>query len=68
MIKNRLKVIIWDLDGTIIHFNIDFIKARKVVISILEKFGIPEGYLVINNNISEHINKAISFFETSKFI
>lgn len=68
MIKNRLKVIIWDLDGTIIHFNIDFIKARKVVISILEKFGIPEGYLVINNNISEYINKAISFFETSKFI
>ncbi|MBY8981746.1 MAG: hypothetical protein KGD57_02270 [Candidatus Lokiarchaeota archaeon] len=68
MIKNRLKVIIWDLDGTIIHFNIDFIKARKVVISILEKFGIPEGYLVINNNISEYINKAISFFETNKFI
>ncbi len=45
------KAIIWDLDGTLIEFKIDFIRARKEAIKILQKHGISRGKLTIKNSI-----------------
>ena len=35
--RKSIKAIIWDLDGTLIYFNIDFPKARHEAIQILKK-------------------------------
>jgi len=45
------KAIIWDLDGTLIDFKIDFIRARREAINILKEYGIPRGKLSIKNSI-----------------
>lgn len=43
---NPIKAIVWDLDGTLIDFRINSIKARRKAIKILRSYGIP------NNNLS----------------
>ena len=50
-----IKAIIWDLDGTIIHFKIDYIRCRRITIKILKKHGIPKSNLTIKKNIFENI-------------
>jgi len=37
-----IKAIIWDLDGTLIDFRINSIKARRKAIKILRNYGIPK--------------------------
>ena len=57
-----IKAVIWDLDGTLIHFKIDFIRARRKVISILRKFGAPRKILSIKNKFTDTIEMAKNFF------
>ncbi|MBY9007877.1 MAG: HAD family hydrolase [Candidatus Lokiarchaeota archaeon] len=66
MDKSLLKAIIWDLDGTLIQFNIDVLRARKITIEIFEDFGIPKGYLTIKDNIRENIIIAKEYFKRNK--
>ncbi len=42
MNKKPIKAIIWDLDGTLIDFRINSIKARRKAIKILRNYGIPK--------------------------
>ena len=42
---NHPRAIIFDLDGTLIHTKIDFIKMKQRMITILEENGISEGVL-----------------------
>ena len=37
-----IKAIIWDLDGTLIDFKINSIKARRKAIKVLRNYGIPK--------------------------
>jgi len=50
-----IKALIWDLDGTIIHFKIDYIRCRRITIKILKKHGIPKSNLTIKKNIFENV-------------
>ena len=43
-----LKAILFDLDGTIVHFIIDYIKARKAAILEFEKHGIQDAYTMFS--------------------
>ncbi|MFX0049633.1 MAG: HAD family hydrolase [Candidatus Hermodarchaeota archaeon] len=40
MKKKPIKAIIWDLDGTLINFKINSIKARRKAIKVLRSYGI----------------------------
>ena len=59
-----IKAIIWDLDGTIIHFKIDYIRCRRITIKILKKHGIPKSNLTIKKNIFENIGPAKEIFKS----
>lgn len=41
--SSEIRGIVFDLDGTLIHSSIDFIKMKQRMIEILEVNGIPEG-------------------------
>ncbi len=57
-----LSAILWDLDGTLIHFNIDYKKARNETIRILEKFGYPKGQLTQKYYVLKMIKEATDYF------
>ena len=45
MSRDRVKGIIFDLDGTLIRSSIDFPGMKRSMIAILEDHGIPRGLL-----------------------
>ena len=57
-----LSAILWDLDGTLIHFNIDYKKARSETIRILEKYGYPKGQLTKKYYVLKMIKEASDYF------
>jgi phosphoglycolate phosphatase len=62
MNKKPIKAIVWDLDGTLIHFKINSIKARKYAIKILRNYGVPKKELSIDIPILEAIKISKQFF------
>jgi len=50
-----IKAIIWDLDGTLINFKINSIKARHECIKILNMYGVPKEKLSITYPITENV-------------
>ncbi len=63
MVNKPIKALIWDLDGTIIHFKIDFIRARRAAIKILKKHGIKRN-ITIKKSIFENINTSKDIFKS----
>lgn len=61
MSKKSIKAIIWDLDGTLIHFKINSIKARRDAVKILKNYEIPKKIISINKSIIENITIAKNF-------
>ena len=61
--KKPIKAIVWDLDGTLIHFKINSIKARKTVINILASHGIDKKQLSIQKSILDNINTSKEIFQ-----
>jgi len=62
-----MKALIWDLDGTLIHFKINFIKARRTAMEILKENGIPKEEITIKKSILENVKNAIKIFEQKGF-
>ncbi len=65
--KKPIKAIVWDLDGTLIHFKIDYLRARKTAIEILKNYGVPKRLLTVKFSILENIKYAREFFEKEGF-
>jgi len=65
--RKRIKAIIWDLDGTLIYFNIDFLRARHEAIKILKKYGVPKPFLSVEFSILDNVAKSRDFFNTQGF-
>ena len=59
-----IKAIVWDLDGTLIHFKIDFIKARKEAIKIFQKNRVPENILSLKSKSLDNAKIARNYFES----
>ena len=55
MNEKPIKAIIWDLDGTLIHFKINSIKARRKAIKVLRDYGISNKNLSIEIPILENV-------------
>ena len=62
MNKKPIKAIVWDLDGTLIHFKINSIKARRNAIKILRNYRVPKKELSIDMPILEAIKNSKQFF------
>ncbi len=61
--KKPIKAIVWDLDGTLIHFRINSTKARKVAINIFVSHGIDKKKLSIQKSILDNINTSKEIFQ-----
>jgi phosphoglycolate phosphatase len=55
MNEKPIKAIIWDLDGTLIDFKINSVKARRKAIKVLRDHGIPKENLSIEKPILENV-------------
>lgn len=64
MVKTPIKAVVWDLDGTLIHFKIDFIRARREAFKILKKHGISKKSLSMQSGTIDTIVKARNIFES----
>ncbi len=62
--RNGIKAIIWDLDGTLIHFKINSMQARRITIGILISHGIKKKCLSIKKSILENINISREIFKS----
>ena len=62
MNNKPIKAIVWDLDGTLIHFKINSIKARRKAIKILRVHGVSKKELSIDMPILEAIKISKQFF------
>ncbi len=67
MTISNIKAIVWDLDGTLIHFNIDWLRARREAIKILKSHGIPKHILTVKSSILDNIRLAREYFDTAGY-
>jgi len=67
MNEKPIKAIIWDLDGTLIHFKINSVKARRKAIKILRDYGIPKEDLSIEMPILENVKISTVIFNELGF-
>jgi len=58
-----LKGIAWDLDGTLVQFQLDYKRARNAARAIYETNGLPKGLLTENHLIIQMTQIASDYFE-----
>jgi HAD superfamily hydrolase (TIGR01549 family) len=61
----NVKAVIFDLDGTLVGFNLDYRALRAEVKGYLAKMGVPASVLSLKENIFEMLNKAEIFMKNS---
>jgi len=54
----QIKAVIFDLDGTVARFNLDYKKVRRLVIDYLTKKGVPTTLLSLDESVFEMLRKA----------
>jgi len=59
----KIKAVIFDLDGTIVNFNLDYKVSRAEIIQYLMEEGFPQSIFSINDNLFEILNKAEIFMK-----
>ena len=58
-----IEAVIFDLDGTLAHFNLDYKALRGEVKEYLVRSGVPASLLAVNESIFEMLSKAEIFFK-----
>ena len=53
-----IKAVIFDLDGTLASFNIDYMAARAEIISLLTEQGLPSSLLSLKEGVFDMLKKA----------
>jgi pyrophosphatase PpaX len=61
----RIEAVIFDLDGTLAHFNLDFKTLRSEVRSYLMRIGVPASVLSVNESIFEMLTKTEIFVKNN---
>ena len=61
----NVEAVIFDLDGTLAHFNLDFKTLRSEVRSYLMRIGVPGSVLNVNETIFDMLNKAEIFIKNN---
>jgi len=60
-----IEAVIFDLDGTLVHFNLDFKALRAEVRSLLIRAGVPTSVLHVNESIFDMLAKTEIFFKNN---
>jgi HAD superfamily hydrolase (TIGR01509 family) len=60
-----IKAVIFDLDGTITAFNLDYMTLRSEVRGFLIRTGVPASVLFVNESIFDMLNKTEIFMKNS---
>lgn len=60
-----IEAVIFDLDGTLASFNLDYKTLRAEVKSYLNKRGVPESVLTLKESIFEMLKKAEIFYKNA---
>ena len=60
-----IEAVIFDLDGTLAHFNLDFKTLRAEVRSYLMRIGVPASVLSVNESIFEMLKKTEIFVKNN---
>lgn len=60
-----IEAVIFDLDGTLAHFNLDYKTLRSEVRGYLIRIGVPTSVLDVNESIFEMLKKAEIFVKNS---
>ncbi|MHA1208871.1 MAG: HAD family hydrolase [Candidatus Freyarchaeota archaeon] len=60
------KAFVFDWDGTLVYFKIDIISARRDVIDILKKYGVPGSILSLDQPILEMLEKAFPYIQAQE--
>jgi pyrophosphatase PpaX len=61
-----IEAVIFDLDGTLAHFNLDFKALRAEARSYLIRTGVPASVLNVNESIFDMLAKAEIFFKNDR--
>lgn len=62
----RIQAVIFDLDGTLANFNLDYKALRAEVRNYLMRIGVPASVLKVNESIFEMLKKAEIFMKNKK--
>lgn len=62
----KINAVIFDLDGTLVYFKIDYMAARREIISKLYTFGIPQNLVSIEQRILTTVKIAENYLKTIK--
>ncbi len=60
-----VEAVIFDLDGTLAHFNLDFKTLRSEVRSYLMRMGVPDSVLNVNESIFDMLTKTEIFVKNN---
>lgn len=60
-----IKAVIFDLDGTIAAFNLDYMTVRSEVRGLLLRAGVPASVLFVNESIFDMLNKTEIFMKNT---
>jgi HAD superfamily hydrolase (TIGR01509 family) len=62
----KIKAVIFDLDGTIADFNLDYKASRAEIIQFLIEEGFPQSIFSINDNLFEILSKVEIFMKNHR--
>jgi len=60
-----IKAVIFDLDGTLAYFNIDYIAARAEIMKLLTKQGLPSSFFSMKEGVFDMLKKAEKHMKNS---
>ena len=63
-----VKAVVFDLDGTIVEFNLDYKAARAEVIQFLSSRGFPQSVFSINESVFEMLKKAQIYVQNHRAV
>lgn len=59
----KVKAVIFDLDGTIVDFKLDYKASRAEILQLLREEGFPQSIFSVNDNLFEILSKAEIFLK-----
>ncbi len=62
----KVKAVIFDLDGTIVDFNLDYKASRAEIIQLLIEEGFPKSIFSTNDNLFDILSKAEIFLKNHR--
>jgi len=62
----KVKAVIFDLDGTIVDFNLDYKASRAEIVQLLIEEGFPQSIFSTNDNLFDILSKAEIFLKNHR--